>query len=89
LSDGRYLVHGIGENGLPVQEIVDAGKSLDETVPSFRLPAQAASLIARALLDAEPASERLTNKLESLLDREAERVDRLIGLVSQSSTPTS
>jgi hypothetical protein len=73
-------------NGETTQTLIDEGTRLEDAGPSFKLPAEALSLIGRALLDSEPASERLTNKLESLLDREADRVDRLIALATESKT---
>jgi hypothetical protein len=55
----------------------------DGTAPAleniqYRFPVGCEAALATALSDRQEPSERLTNKLEQLLDREATRVDRLI-----------
>lgn len=44
----------------------------------FRLPVGCEAALAAALTDRQEPSERLTNKLEALLEREAKRVDAIL-----------
>lgn len=86
---GHYFAYGLDSSGVMTQTLLEESVEIGDEPAPFKLPAQAVSLISRALLDSEPASERLTNKLEELLDREAERVDKLIEKVSTSSPLTT
>lgn len=69
-------------NGLMSWEPLDPAVELLGTEPTFRLPSvmgtDVGAVLAQALLGREPATDRLTNKLEELLTREQDRVDKLI-----------
>jgi hypothetical protein len=85
VGQGRSIVYGLSTEGQIIQKLIEPGVSFEDGPPPFKFPADVSGLLGRAPLDAEPASERLTNKLESLLDLETTRVNRLINMLASPS----
>lgn len=81
LGQGAMEVYGPGFR----TQVIPNNGSEEPSDPEmvWRIPTGVIGALCAALLDQDPTSERLTAKLEQLLDREAGRVDRLIELAQR------